>query len=73
MRALRRALSHLAMVSVHVRVHGLNCAAGLVAEVQGALVLPLGLTSETAVETKRFARWIDGLKAAQAASGGHVV
>lgn len=73
MRALGRSMRNLAMVSIYVRVHGLNGAACLVAEVKCALVLPLRLTGKTAVDAKLLALIGHWLKATETASCGHKV
>jgi hypothetical protein len=52
---MRHTLVHLE----HVRVHRLNRAAGLVAEVKSAFVLPLWGAFDTAIEAESFALWIN--------------
>ncbi len=58
-RTLCRAMSHALMHLEHVRVHRLNSAAGLVAEVESAFVLPLWLTRDATREAESLAFWVN--------------
>ena len=62
-RTLCRAMRHTCMHLEHVRVHWLNRAACLVAEVQRALVLPLWGAFDAAIKAESFPIGINNLEA----------
>jgi hypothetical protein len=67
MRALGRSMRNLAMISIYVRVHGLNGAACLVPKVKRTFVLPLRLTGKTTVDAKLLAGNVNGFETTETA------